>query len=188
VTAGAPALRVDALRRAFDESFAAEAAAATAPAEALLAIRLRDEPHLLRLADVGRLLRVGRLVRYPAAAPAWLGLAGVAGGVVPVYDLGVLAGHPAGALPAWMAVCAAAPVALAFDAFEGQVRHLREPAADAAGGAAPAGTVLRVEGGARPVVDVPALLARLRASMPAPAGATTSTPSPTPAAAADREN
>jgi hypothetical protein len=87
-----------------------------------------------------------------------------------------------------MAVCAAAPVALAFDAFEGQVRHLREPAADAAGGAAPAGTVLRVEGGARPVVDVPALLARLRASMPAPAGATTSTPSPTPAAAADREN
>ena len=181
MTADAAGLRVDALRRAFDESFAVEAAAAAVPGDELLAIRLRGDPHLLRLADVGRLLRVGRLVRYPGAAPAWLGLAGVAGGVVPVYDLGVLAGYPAGDAPSWMAVCAAAPLALAFDAFEGQVRH-----ADATGEAVPAGAVRRIAGQARPVIDVGALIERVRASIPSSTPPSTS--SPTPAAAADQEN
>jgi purine-binding chemotaxis protein CheW len=183
VTTDAPALRVDALRRAFDESFAVAATAGAAPGDELLAIRLRGDAHLLRLADVGRLLRVGRLVRYPGAAPAWLGLAGVAGGVVPVYDLGVLAGYPPGEPPSWMAVCAAAPVALAFDAFDGQVRHQR---AGAARDPIAAGALLHVAGQARPVVDVGVLIERLRASNQSSTPPSTS--SPTPAAAADREN
>jgi purine-binding chemotaxis protein CheW len=183
MTTDAPGRAAAALRRAFDESFAAEAQAGAAPADQLLAIRLRGDPHLLRLADVGRLLRAGPLVRTPAAAPGWLGLAGVAGGVVPVYDLGVLAGYPPGEPPRWMAVCAAAPVALAFDVFDGQVRHER---AGGARGAVAAGEVLHVAGQARPVVDVGALIERLRASITSSTAPSTS--SPTPAAAADREN
>ncbi|HEX7688569.1 MAG TPA: hypothetical protein VF453_12730, partial [Burkholderiaceae bacterium] len=109
------------------------------------------------------------------------GLAGVAGGVVPVYDLGVLAGYPPGDRPSWMAVCAAAPVALAFDAFDGQVSH-----AGATREAVAAGAVLRIAGEARPLIDVGALIERVRASIPSSTPPSTS--SPTAAAAADREN
>ena len=187
MTTGVPSLRADALRRAFDDAFAVEAGAGIAQADDLLAIRLRDDPHLLRLADVGRLLRVGTLLRYPSSVPAWLGLAGVAGGVVPVYDLGVLLGYPPGDRPAWIAVCGAEPVALAFDAFDGQVRHVREDATADAPAAASGTDVLRVAGEPRPVVDVAAVIERLRSSVPdsprAPTTASTSTPSPPGAAA-----
>jgi len=186
VTAGATSPRADALRRAFDDAFAVEPAAGIAQSDDLLAIRLRGDPHLLRLADVGRLLRLGALLRYPSPAPAWLGLTGVAGGVVPVYDLGVLAGYPPGEPPAWIAVCGGgAPVALAFDAFDGQVRHAGEEPAAGAAPARSSSSVLRLAGEPRPVVDVPALIERLRASIPtwpvAPEPASTSSPWPSQA-------
>jgi purine-binding chemotaxis protein CheW len=180
MTTGMPSQRADSLRRAFDDAFAVEAGAGVAQADDLLAIRLREDPHLLRLADVGRLLRVGTLLRYPSSAPAWLGLAGVAGGVVPVYDLGVLLGYPPGEPPAWIAVCGAEPVALAFDGFDGQVRQVREDATGDVPAAASRRDVLRVAGEPRPVVDVSAVIERLRAWAPdspcAPAPASTSTP------------
>jgi len=142
------------LRQDFDRAFAEPPARAEVPSEEFLAIRVRGEAQALRLADVGRLLRLQALTRYAAPAQAWLGLHGVADGVVPVYDLGVLLGHaPADAAPGWMAVCAGAPVALAFDAFDGQFRHavLAEQ------------EVLRLPGGARPVVPVARLLESIRA-------------------------
>ena len=141
------------LRHEFDRAFAEPVARAEAPDEEFLAIRLRGDAHALRLADVGRLVRLRMLTRYIAAPPAWLGLHGVAGAVVPVYDLAVLTGlPPGGPVPGWMAVCAAASVALAFDTFEGQFRHAGEPGQD----------VLRLPGGARPVVPVARLLDSIR--------------------------
>lgn len=141
------------LRNAFDRTFAAAAVRAdTALFDDFLAIRLRDDPHVLRLDCVARLLPLRSLTRFPSATPHWLGLAGVAGDVVPVYDMGLLLGYPAGAMLRWMAVCRAAPVALAFDVFEGQFRHQRE--ADSPGEGSPGGEVLRTAGQVRPVVPV----------------------------------
>jgi hypothetical protein len=148
------------LRRAFDRSFAEAVHADAARFDDFLAIRLRGDAHVLRLDAVARLLPLPALARFPSPVAAWLGLAGIAGDVVPVYDLGALLGYPAGAAPRWMAVCRAAHVALAFDAFEGQFPHPRELAAGAA--PAPQGEVLRTAGQVRPVVPVGELLASIR--------------------------
>ncbi len=148
------------LRDAFDRSFATAIRADTALFDDFLAIRLRDDPHVLRLCGVARLLPLLALTQFPSAVPHWLGLAGVAGEVVPVYDLGLLLGYPAGAMPRWMAVCRAAPVALAFDDFEGQFRHPRE--ANASGEGSPRGEVLRTAGHVRPVVPVDEVIATIK--------------------------
>ena len=148
------------LRHAFDRSFAEAIHADTALFDDFLAIRLRDDPHVLRLDGVARLLPLRALTRFPSTIAQWLGLAGVAGDVVPVYDLGVLLGYPTGATPRWMAVCRAAPVALAFDVFEGQFRHLRE--VDSGGAGSPRGEVLRTAGQVRPVVPVDEVIATIK--------------------------
>ena len=148
------------LRAAFDRSFAAAIHADTALFDDFLAIRLRDDPHVLRLDGVARLLPLRTLTRFPSTVPQWLGLAGVAGDVVPVYDLGVLLGYPAGTMPRWMVVCSAAPVALAFDVFEGQFRHPRE--ADSGGEGPRRGEVLRTAGQVRPVVPVDEMIATIK--------------------------
>ena len=148
------------LRHAFDRSFAEAVHADAALFDDFLAIRLRDDPHVLRLGDVARLLPLRALTRFPSVVPHWLGLAGVAGDVVPVYDLGLLLGYPAGATPRWMAVCRAAPVALAFDVFDGQFRHPREVDSGAAG--TPRGEVLRTAGQVRPVVPVDEVIATIK--------------------------
>jgi hypothetical protein len=147
------------LRRAFDESFARAVGASAVPSEDFLVVRLRGDPHLLRQREVARLLRLRGVMRYPSPVPAWLGLAAVAGAVVPVYDLAVLAGYAAADVPGWMILCADAPVALAFDAFEG---HWRVSAETDAGAALADAEVLRVADETRPVVTIAALLDTVR--------------------------
>lgn len=148
------------LRRAFDRSFAEKIHAGAALFDDFLAIRLRDDPHVLRLDGVGRLLPLRALTRFPSTVPQWLGLAGVAGDVLPVYDLGLLLGYPAGPTPRWMAACKSAPVALAFDVFEGQFRHRREVDSGAMGSTR--GEVLRTAGQVLPVVPIDELIATVK--------------------------
>lgn len=153
------------LRQAFDRSFAEAPAADAALFDDFLAIRLGADPHLLPLAEVARLLPLRGLTRLPSptpgAAPELLGIVGIAGAVVPVYDLRVLLGYPAGEPPRWIVVCAGAPLALAFDAFDGQLRHPREA------GPSTRAQVLRTAGQARPVVAVASILANIKARTPA---------------------
>ena len=148
------------LRRTFDRSFAEARHADSALFDDFLAIRLRDDPHVLRLDGVARLLPLRALTRFPSALPSWLGLAGVAGAVIPVYDLGLLLGYPVGGTPRWMAVCNAAPVALAFDVFEGQFRHPRD--FDSGMQQSPRGDVLRTPDQVRPVVPTDEVLATIK--------------------------
>jgi chemotaxis signal transduction protein len=151
------------LRHAFDRSFAQAVHAETVLFDDFLAIRLRADPHVLPLAGVARLLPVPALTRFPSAVPEWLGLVGLAGAAVPVYDLGMLLGYPAGDPPRWMAICTALPVALAFDAFDGQFRHPREPGhrlPDA--GISSQREVLRTADQVRPVVPIASILATIK--------------------------
>ncbi len=148
------------LRRAFDRSFAEPRHADTAQLDDFLAIRLREDPHVLRLDGVARLLPLRALTRFPSTVPQWLGLTGVAGEVVPVYDLGGLLGYPTATALRWMTVCRTAPVALAFDVFEGQFRHPRE--VDSGGEGSPRGEVLRTAGQVRPVVPVDEVISTIK--------------------------
>jgi len=111
--------RVAELRDAFDQSFARAPSPDTGAVENLLAIRIGANPYALRLTDVSGLFADKKVTWLPSPAPELLGMAGIRGTVLPVYDLGMLLGCPRAAAPRWLVVVAATPVALAFEAFDG---------------------------------------------------------------------
>ena len=152
-----------ALRRAFDRSFAEAPHTETAQLEDFLAIRLGLDPHVIRLVEIASLLPLRRVTPLPSAVPELLGITGSGDAIVPVYDLRALLGYPTGDPPRWMVIAAAMPVALAFDAFDGHLRHPREIRVDPAG-AEPSRQqeVLRTQGLVRPVVPVASILANIK--------------------------
>ena len=112
------------LRRAFDLSFALPPAQALAELEDLLAIRVAGDRYAIRLRDVTGLVAGRTIVPVPADAPDLLGLAGLRGGVVPVFGLASILGYgQAPAEPRWLILCGAEePLALACSDFEGCLR------------------------------------------------------------------
>ena len=151
------------MRQAFDRSFAEAPLGETARFDDFLAIRLGTDPHVLALADVARLLPLRTVTRLPSGIRELLGIVGIAGAVVPVYDLRALLGYPATDPPRWMVIAATLPVALAFDAFDGQFRHPREPGADAAAAESrQLHEVLRTAGESRPIVPMASILATIK--------------------------
>jgi len=107
------------LRLAFDRSFSQATNADIAVAEELLAIRVGSHPYLVRLAEVSGLFADKRITWLPSPVPTLLGLAGLRGKVLPVYDLGMLIGATKAAAPRWLLVTASSPVGFAFDHFDG---------------------------------------------------------------------
>jgi len=151
------------MRQAFDRSFAEAPRGETARFDDFLAIRLGTDPHVLALADIARLLPLTTVTRLPSGIRELLGIVGISGAVVPVYDLRALLGYPAADPPRWMVITATMPVGLAFDAFEGQFRHRRETGAAAV---TPetlrAREVLRTAGESRPIVPMASILATIK--------------------------
>lgn len=169
----------DTLRRAFDASFAV-APPEPVPFVDLLEIRVDAQIVALRVAELRSLHVAGRIVTFPGAPPELLGLAGVRGRVLPVFDLGALFGRAATTAPRWLAVTGSPAAALAFARFERQVRvpacsvvpsvAARQPgeaeSASAFGAAAFVAAVVEIDrgtAGARtiPVVDLSAIGAEL---------------------------
>jgi purine-binding chemotaxis protein CheW len=110
------------LRSAFDRGFAAPVRAGAVVKQELLAIRVGAEAYAVRLSEVAGLFADKTITRVPGSAAALLGIAGFRGAIVPVYGLRTLLGHAGTQAPRWLVIAAAAPVALAFEAFEGQLR------------------------------------------------------------------
>ena len=91
----------------------------------------------------------------PTPVTGLLGLAGLRGAMVPVYDLRALLGVNPVDEPRWMVTAAAATVAFAFDGFDG---HLRlDPSAIARGES----TVVIAGGVTRAVISLAALITEL---------------------------
>ncbi|HWF84777.1 MAG TPA: chemotaxis protein CheW [Vicinamibacterales bacterium] len=114
--------RATVLREAFDRSFAQAPSAGAAAVDDLLAISLRGDRYALRLGELSGLFADKTVTWLPSPVAALLGIAGFRGTVLPVYDLGMLLGRPKAAAPRWLAVAKAAPLALAFDGFDGLLR------------------------------------------------------------------
>jgi len=147
------------LRGDFDRSFAAPPPAAATALTDLLAIRVGGDPYAVRLADVSALVVDRQATPLPAAAPELLGVAGLRGLVVPVYDLATLLGYPGAPAPRWLVLAAGTPpVALAFDGVDG---HLRVPPEAIAAPQASTGEVVRTADGVRIVVDLPSVRTRV---------------------------
>jgi chemotaxis signal transduction protein len=112
---------VEDLRRQFDAAFAAPSAGRVAQVAAFLALRIDGDAYALRVEEIRGFAAARKIVPIPASAHAMLGLAGIRGVVVPVFSLRELMGYARGdERPRWFVLCGAdAPIALAFDEFDG---------------------------------------------------------------------
>jgi purine-binding chemotaxis protein CheW len=140
-----------ALRAELERSFAAPLSTSVSQGEAILVVRVREHRHALRVVELAGLYHDLLVVDVPGPEPSFLGLVGLRGALVPVYDLGALLGHaPAAEPPAWLVIArGATPVALAFDGLEAHTS------------ARPEGDVARAAAGVWPLLPVPRLLGEL---------------------------
>lgn len=163
------ATRLRVLREAFDDSFAAPHIEQQEAVDNFLAIRLGKSGHAIPLPDISGLFARRPITPLPTIEPALLGLANFSGTVAPVFDLHLLLGLKSTERPAWFAMATAAPVAFAFEGFEG---HLRIPQKDIVvtneNGQKddPQRRSIRAKGLLRPVVHLPALIANIEKRTP----------------------
>lgn len=150
------------LAAAFDRGFVQPRRAEAAPRHEYVAIQAAGAPYAIRLTELSELRARIVVTPVPGAGPDLCGIASFRGLVAPVYDLRSLLGYPSGtALCGWCAMVAGAPVALAFDEFEG---HLRLPAEMVAALVRTESTrrhirhVLDLPDGVRPIIDMSSII------------------------------
>jgi chemotaxis signal transduction protein len=116
-----PAPSAEALRHAFDRSFALPLAEGTRDTLDFLAVRVAGRAYALARDELGGVAVELRVTPVPSPDPALVGLVGVRGGLVAVFDLGVLVGARPCATPArWLALGRRdVRFALCFDELEG---------------------------------------------------------------------
>ncbi|HEX4179579.1 MAG TPA: chemotaxis protein CheW [Caulobacteraceae bacterium] len=163
--------RAEELRRAFDRAFAEEVRGEAVRTEDLLAFRVEAEPYALRLSEIAGLYANRMITRLPGGATASLGLASFRGAIAAVYDLHALLGRRTAERPRWLVMMRTAPVALAFETFEGHLRIRRD--AIVAQDAGPRSRPLiqefaSIDGLVRPIVHLPAALDAIRNLLPRP--------------------
>jgi purine-binding chemotaxis protein CheW len=118
--------RAATLRLEFDCAFAEPIRPGTAAKEDLLGIRVGAQAYAIRLSEIAGLHAGKKITRVPGSHAALCGIAGFRGALLPVYDLQALLGHSGVETPRWLVIAQGAPVALAFDAFEGHLRASRD--------------------------------------------------------------
>jgi purine-binding chemotaxis protein CheW len=158
------------LRQAFDHSFALPPSADSPEVQDLLTIRVAGDPYAIGLVDVTEIVTGRSVVAVPTVTPGLLGLAGIRGGIVPVFGLSSILGYgPDSGLPRWMILCGAAePIALAFSDFEGYLRlpisalHAHENFSATSGKSKYLNQVAHTSDGVRPVISIALILATIR--------------------------
>jgi purine-binding chemotaxis protein CheW len=161
--------RAAALREAFDAGFARASVVETRANHNLLALTVGGDAYAIDMREVASLDADRRITPLPTTVPELAGLAGLRGAIVPVYDLAQLLGYPRPGAARWLVVAAAAPVALAFERFDGFVRR---PAADLTFEATDGRrgrhvrAIARATDWARPMVAVGSVLETIRQRVP----------------------
>ena len=115
------------LRREFDASFAGAAGETAHDLEDYLLVYAAEEPYAVAVAEIGALVVDRPLVAVPSSAADLLGVAGLRGELVPVFDLGaLLTGEAPRTPPRWFALSAGAnPIGFAFAKLHGHHRLSR---------------------------------------------------------------
>jgi chemotaxis signal transduction protein len=151
--------RLAELRTDFDSSFAAPVRPHAEDHVELLAIRAGGRPYALRLSQTSGVHPDRPVTALPGPLPSLLGVAGFGGGILPVYDLAALLGHPSGDGLRWLVLAAGTPpLAFAFAGLDGHVRVAADTIITEGhdGGAGCVRGMVPLAGGTRPIVDVPA--------------------------------
>ncbi len=154
------------LRRDFDRAYAEPVRTGVTAAEDLLAIEIASQRFAIRMSEIAGLYAGKKVTRIPGGNAALLGIAGFRGALLPVYDLHALLGHPRTQAPRWLVVSAAAPVALAFEAFGGQLRVARTDIATRPAGAhagSYARELVRSQRFMGPILHLPSVLEAIKA-------------------------
>jgi purine-binding chemotaxis protein CheW len=158
-----PIMSVGELQHAFDRTFAEAPRADAGPQDDLLAITIGGDPYAMRLSEVAGLYPDRRFTRLPGSVPALLGVVGLRGILLPVYDLRTLLGYAKAATPRWLAVIADGQVVLGFEQFDHHLRVPRRAIADAGAGSVASRPhavreVVHTDGLVRPIIHVPSVL------------------------------
>jgi chemotaxis signal transduction protein len=159
-----------ALRRSFDESFAVAAASKLERLEGLLAIRVGGDPYALRLSQISGLYADRRIVTVPSPVVELLGIVGLRGTMLPVYDLAALLHYPPAASPRWMVFAGGSqPVGFAFEGFDAHVQVAEASLVSDADQAAGAVTTrqhvrgnVRVAGALRLIIQIASVVETIR--------------------------
>jgi chemotaxis signal transduction protein len=126
------------LRAAFDQSFAVAPASGAVTTVDLLAVRIAGRSYAMRLSEIAAVVAGRRVVAVPALARGLVGIAGIRGHVIAVYELRGLLGLGAGGGSRYLVRLAAEPsVAVVVDELEGHLRVAADaivPASAATGG------------------------------------------------------
>ena len=158
------------LREAFDSSFALPPSLASQEVEDLLTIRLAGDPYAIRLLDITEIVTGRKVIPVPAVTQDVLGLAGIRGGIVPVFGLSSILGYGTDpGSPRWMILCGAEePIALAFSDFEGYLRlptsglHADENFSATTAKTKYVSQVARTTDGVRAVISIQLIMATIR--------------------------
>jgi chemotaxis signal transduction protein len=158
------------LRSLFDETFAVAVVSNSERLEGLLAIRVGAHPYVLCLSEITGLYADRRVVAVPSPVAQLLGIVGLRGMLVPVYDLAALLHYPPAASPRWMVLAGGPhPVGFAFESFEAHVQVSRASLVSEEGQAASAVTTrqhvrgnVRVAGALRPVIHIASVVETIR--------------------------
>lgn len=159
--------RVAELRSAFDQSFARPTDDVSIEQENVLTIRAGGARYAVRLREIDGIVARRKVTSVPAAAPHLLGVAGIRGRIVPVFDLGSILGQasPLDA-PGWLMLCGREePVALGFSELDA---YVRVPSSSFHADAAPSSVngkiteVVQTDAGILFVINVPLVMASLR--------------------------
>lgn len=156
---------LNALRRAFDEAFAAPVVHQAADLATLIAIRVAGQPFALRATEIAALAKSRRILPVPSRVPQLLGLAGIRGVLVPVYDLAAILGLPRANEPQWFVLTERdAQLALAVEEIERLVEIRKtdlvaDPPSSSGGHVR---QLARIGEETRAVIDIPAVVETIR--------------------------
>jgi purine-binding chemotaxis protein CheW len=159
--------RIAEIRQAFNESFARPPEHEGGSFDDLLSIRIAGDPFALPLTEIARIHQQRLITPLPGSPLMLLGIAGIRGRLVAVYDLARVLGYEQANAPhRWLAICRAEDRwALSLGEVEGQLRVSRSRLQTVERGEGGDGHVHAVfEDGSivRAVLNVPAILATLR--------------------------
>jgi chemotaxis signal transduction protein len=162
----ATARTLDELRTAFDQGFVSAPELASGATVRLLLLRVGDQPLAVRVAELARIERTGKIVALPGDVAGRLGLSAVRGRLVPVFDLAPLLGAPSDPGVPGLLLLPASRQDVAFGC--SRLETLVEVPAEALQPAAPGRCFARLaaldlirEAEVWPVLDLPALIAVL---------------------------
>jgi purine-binding chemotaxis protein CheW len=175
MSGGSTHLDAEAMRRAFDSSFAQPVApAAEAPID-LIGIGMGGLYYAMRMSQITGLRSDLHVTPCPSPVAELMGIAGVGGALTPVYDLAALLGLPSGSRR-WTALVEGGALALAFTDFLGHFRLERSAIVPRTGNS----TAVHVTDFAShadrswSVVDIPSVVSAIRKGLPLPQSMETS--------------